>query len=114
MGCFRNQRYWPHFTEIFAKAGLTKYQNPETARDYISWEITVKGMEELYNTLQKLYLTLVNEWSLEVPTVITPDMREVDAALVMRRKFGTDRKGIELINQWINANKRPNMRDVNY
>lgn len=112
--CFENNRDWKYYTELFTSIGFKEERNPRYPDSIILWENIANGREEIKSMLQELNYTLKTKWTLELPEEITEDMSVVSRALLMRRKFGTDRKGIELLNKWLNDNKEPGMDDVNY
>ena len=112
--CLGNNRNWDYYSDLFTTIGFKEKKNYIYPELNIKWEHIAIGQEKFKNIMEKLYQTLISRWTLELPEEITEDMWDVDEALVMRRKFGTDRKGIELMNKWLNENKEPYMEDVNY
>lgn len=112
--CYMNNRDWNYYSNLFTSIGFVEENDLECPDKAISWKYSVSAKDEFSSIMQKLYQTLIKNWTLELPEEITEDMTDVSKALLMRRKFGTDRKGIELLNEWLNENKEPHMRDVNY
>ena len=54
------------------------------------------------------------KWPIAMPKEITSDMSLSYCALIMRNKYGSDEKGKELMNQWLNHKKPSFVHEVNY
>ena len=112
--CSQNNRDWEYYAKLFAKADMAYDTKPSCASFRSEWSVKANGKEEFAAVMKKLYEVIKDNWTLKIPEEITSDMNERCKALLMRRRFGTDREGIEKLNKWLNENKEPGMRDVNY
>lgn len=112
--CIMNNRDWDYYDRLFTKASMSYDTNQSDAKWRSDWMVTVNGKEEFAVAIKKLYEAIKNNWTLKLPEEITSDMNDRCKALLMRRKFGTNRAGIEKLNEWLNANKEDRMWDVNY
>ncbi|MBE5821488.1 MAG: hypothetical protein E7311_02730 [Clostridiales bacterium] len=111
---FLNKNNWDYYTKILSKAHL-KLEKPKSPEDpFVCWKHTSEGKEEFILCLKKILEVLKENWSLKIPDKVTKDMSFNYSALVMQKKYGTDEKGIQLMNKWINSNKFEGMREVNY
>lgn len=113
--CCNNNRDWDYYGKLFEKAGMTYDEEKPEFKDWrITWKVVANSKNEFAEVLQRIHQTMMENWDLELPEEITEDMDMKAKALVMRRKFGTNREGIEKLNEWLNANKEKGMRDVHY
>ncbi|MBQ9279700.1 MAG: hypothetical protein IJ215_01445 [Clostridia bacterium] len=109
--CRRNVDY---YSVLFPKAGLidSVYYPPDCP--YAAWQLECTSASEFDKAIKKCLNLLKSNWKLKVRDEITSDMSFSAKAQLMRRKFGTTPEGIQMLNDWINANRHPSLPMVNY
>lgn len=110
--CVYMEDYWEYFTELFAKVGFAKLPN-EMHPTYMEWGIRV-SKDNFVSLFQKILDVFMTEWNYKIPENVEEIENLHYAAKLMSMKFGTDERGVKLMNEWLNAHKRPGKRDVNY
>ena len=101
---FMNSRNWDYFTEIFESAGLEVMHHSDPKAPVLAWGITVEKEHEMVAVLSRVYEVMKNNWTLEIPDKLTPDMDFNCMAIFMRRQFGTDEEGIAKLKEWVDTN----------
>lgn len=110
--CSRMEDYWQYFTELFAKAGLEKLPIKDGA-PFMAWGIRVSE-ENFVRAVKNILDVFMTEWNYKIPENVEEIENLHYAAKLMSMKFGTDERGVKLMNEWLNAHKRKGQRDVNY
>lgn len=101
---YRNWRNWDYFTELFEEAGLEVIHPKEPNVPSLEWGINVNKEHEMATILGRVYEVMKDNWTLELPDKLTPDMEFKNMAVFMRRQFGTDEAGIAKLKEWVVAN----------
>ena len=101
---YGNSRNWDYFTKIFETAGLRTLENKKPNLPLKAWGIKTKNVFDLADALKALYEHISVNWNLELPDKFTPDMDFNSMALIMRRKYGTDLIGLQMLDDWVKNN----------
>ena len=112
--CYGNSRNWDYFSGLFDKAGLRAMVNKKPGIPLKAWGIKTKNIFELSCALRSVYETMRLGWTLDLPVNFTPDMDFNSMALIMRRKFGNDQIGEELLNDWVKKNWGKSFDEISY
>lgn len=106
--------YLDYFSDLFSKANLTKLNtSPDFPYDVAI--IECGDNESLCRALINVLEVFENEWTFEVPDKLSDEEYKTNyGAKLMRMKFGTDERGVKLMNDWLNATKYEGAPEVNY
>ena len=110
--CDGNKDYWKYFEEIFEKTTFTLTRRNE---NWSTWSYASCNFEEIMFAVKKLYELFKQSEALFEELPYDEELHFFSRALIMRKKFGTDKRGIELMNEWLNQRKyNPRVIDANY
>lgn len=103
---FMNERNWEHFTNLFEKAGFKKKEDIKPDAPFMAWGFKCKEESEFTSLALEGLEVIKKNWSLKTPKAITEDMSFNYKARIMRRKFGTTKRGERKLQKWLKQERK--------
>ena len=103
-----------YFKKLYYSTELKNLFHARQTEEDLYCEYNCATAEEMNQVIDKTLAILKDEWNWVAPIECTQDMELLEKALIMRQRFGNSRKGVEKLNEFINANKEPSHRAVHY
>lgn len=103
---FGNKRNWEHFSNLFEMIGFKKDENVKSDAPFMAWGFKCNEESEFTSLALEGLEVIKKNWTLKTPKAITEDMPFNYKARIMRRKFGTTKRGERKLQKWLKQERK--------